>query len=185
MGGLPPAEMGIKTFFDPQHDFLYSAVAFRLDFVSSDFVRGADSYLLNIVSSEVFEDVGKYVIDGVIYTLNKTLVHRLAASLTLKRYCRLQLAGPNKYLHVPASIDISLEIDDIFVPLILENRGMNAAFNNASVLDAGNRIRIIGDPGSGKSSAAKWIFRNECRRAVAAPEIALPSVDRITRARRT
>ncbi len=122
-----------------------------------------------VVARRVLKDFAKYIIDGFVYALNKTIIHRAAASLTLKRYCRLQLAGPSQYLHVPASIEIGLDIDTIFVPLILENRGMNAVFSNTSVLTAGNRIRIIGDPGSGKSSAAKWIFRDECKRALSTP----------------
>lgn len=115
------------------------------------------------------KDAISYIVDGLVYALNKIVVHRVAASLTLKRYCRLQLAGPTKTLRIPSSIEISVEIDQIFIPLVLENAGFGTAYNSSSLLDAGNRIRIIGDPGSGKSSAAKRLFRDECQRAVAMP----------------
>lgn len=110
-----------------------------------------------------------YLLDGIVYTLNKIVVHRVAASLTLRRYCRLQLAGPTRYLRVPASAEISIDIDRIFVPLTLENQGLSSSYDSTSLLDAGARVRVIGDPGSGKSSAAKKLFRGVCRRATFFP----------------
>jgi hypothetical protein len=125
-------------------------------------------YLL-LAARRFLKEALKYVVDGLVYALNKTIVHRAAASLTLKRYCRLQLAGSTKYLRIPATAEVSIEIDKIFVPLVLENPGVNAVYNSNSLLQAGNRIRIIGDPGSGKSSAAKRLFRDECARALELP----------------
>ncbi|HEV3148635.1 MAG TPA: NACHT domain-containing protein [Chthoniobacterales bacterium] len=81
----------------------------------------------------------------------------------------MQLASPNQFLRVPAAIELNLEIDDMFVPLVLEQQGLNQGFDDNTVLTAGTRIRIIGDPGSGKSSIAKKIFRDECKRALEAP----------------
>jgi hypothetical protein len=128
-------------------------------------------YIL-LVARKFLKESAKYIVDGTIYSLNKTFVHRVAASLTLKRYCKLQLAGPSKHMRVPALMPVSLDIDKIFVPLVLENRGVNAAYDNSNLLTAGNRIRIIGDPGSGKSSAAKRLFRDECLRALNRPSSA-------------
>ncbi len=43
-------------------------------------------------------------------------------------------------------------------------------FNHRDILDAGNRIRVIGDPGSGKSSLVKRLFRDACRLALKSPK---------------
>ncbi|HTB00005.1 MAG TPA: NACHT domain-containing protein [Bradyrhizobium sp.] len=126
---------------------------------------------LAIVARRFLKDAFKYVIDGLVYVLNKAFVHRAAGALTLKRYCRLQLAGPSKSLMIPATLEVSLPIDEIFIPLIMENPGANAVFKSASILEAGSRVRIIGDPGSGKSSAAKRLFRDECQRGLNLPQI--------------
>jgi NACHT domain len=125
-------------------------------------------YILVIIRRFLKEAVG-YLIDGIVYALNKIVVHRVAASLTIKRYCRLQLAGSTKFLRIPASTEITIDIDRIFVPLVLENPGVSATYNSSSLLDAGNRVRVVGDPGSGKSSAAKRLFRDECKRALSTP----------------
>jgi NACHT domain len=125
-------------------------------------------YLL-VVVRRFLKDAFRYLVDGIVYALNKIVVHRVAASMTLKRYCRLQLAGSTRYLRVPATAEINIDIDRIFIPLILENPGMSATYNSASLLTAGNRIRVIGDPGSGKSSAAKRVFRDESNRGLFAP----------------
>jgi NACHT domain len=111
----------------------------------------------------------KYVIDGFVYSLNKTFIHKAAATLTLKRYCRMQLVGPNQYLRIPSAVELNLNIDDTFVPLVLEQQGLNQGFDNNNILTAGSRLRVIGDPGSGKSSVSKRIFRDECKRALSVP----------------
>ena len=78
-----------------------------------------------------------------------------AARLTLRAYCRIQLAGQSRYLHVPSHKNIALEIDKIFVPLTLEKSGSRESTNHRSVASSGNRVQIVGDPGSGKSTVIK------------------------------
>ena len=70
---------------------------------------------------------------------------------------------------MPSSVDISLDIDTIFVPLALERAGRQEGYDHGNILEVGNRIRIIGDPGSGKSSIAKRIFRDACKNGIAHP----------------
>jgi hypothetical protein len=111
----------------------------------------------------------RYLIQGFLDQITPFLTKTTAASLSLRRYCRMQLSGVSKYLYVPSTTDINLDIDNIFVPLILERAGAQKAYDHRTLFEAGNRLRIIGDPGSGKSSIAKRIFRDECRRATQTP----------------
>jgi predicted NACHT family NTPase len=47
--------------------------------------------------------------------------------------------------------------------------GVPEQYNQNNLLSAGNRTRIIGDPGSGKSSLIKRVFRDACLLAIAKP----------------
>jgi hypothetical protein len=106
----------------------------------------------------------KWAVAGLLYNLSALMSATAASALTLGNYCRLQLAGANRFLIVPGAQDISLDIDRIFVPLSLEKGGDTLTYNHDTILMQGNRLRIIGDPGSGKSSIAKKIFREQCKK---------------------
>ena len=98
--------------------------------------------------------------------MGKVFVQSLAARISLRQYCHVQLAkGSTRYLQVPGKTQIPLETDDIFVPLRLEQSGTNRPTSQRGLARIGNRIRIVGDPGSGKSSLVKSVFRETCRQA--------------------
>src|ERR1035441_5780129 len=65
---------------------------------------------------------GGFLFEGACYTVGRVVMHSLAARFTLKRYCRLELQKENKYLYVPSSSDVKLEIDRVFVNLTLEQQ---------------------------------------------------------------
>jgi hypothetical protein len=113
-----------------------------------------------------------YIFQGFFFSITQKLFKNAAAYFSLKRYCILQLSGTSKDLHVPGAKDLNLEIDKIFVPLILVQGGVQRTYDHTSIFSAGQRVRIIGDPGSGKSSIAKRIFRDECRTGIRSPTIA-------------
>lgn len=114
----------------------------------------------------------KYLIEGILYAASHIATQRMAASLSLRRYARLQLEGQSRYLHVPGVVDVSLDIEKIFVPLLLERATSQETVGHSELFELGSRIRIIGDPGSGKSSVAKRIFRDECYKAISRPNVA-------------
>ena len=137
----------------------------KFDFVSS-FITVLLSpliiYFLKIILGHLKRLIS-YLVDGLFYLFSRYIMHSIAAAFTLKRYCRLQLSKQNQYVFVPSSSDIKLNIDDVFVTLSLEQYGTSKRnFSHQTVLDAGNRIRVMGDPGSGKSSLVKRIFRDTC-----------------------
>jgi hypothetical protein len=108
-----------------------------------------------------------FATEGILYWAGASVRKSLGAALSLKRYGRLILAGPSKELYVPASTDVTLQIDDIYVPLMLQHQGSEKeTFSHGSVLKLGGRMRIIGDPGSGKSSFIKRVLRDAARHAI-------------------
>ncbi|MGB9457883.1 MAG: NACHT domain-containing protein [Bryobacteraceae bacterium] len=111
-----------------------------------------------------------YLVDGVLYWLSRVVLHSLAARLTLRKYCSILLDGENRYLHVPSQHDIKLSVDTIFVTLHLEHHGgEKEAYTHGDLLELSNRVRVMGDPGSGKTSLAKRILRDQCRLALTSP----------------
>jgi hypothetical protein len=112
----------------------------------------------------------RFLADGILSLVGRFIMHELASALTLKRYCKLQLAGTSKFLHVPSSGDVQVEVDRVYVTLLLEGAGTGqTSFSHADIYKAGNRIRVVGDPGSGKSSLVKRLFRDACSSAVERP----------------
>src|SRR5205809_7266492 len=113
---------------------------------------------------------GTYALEGLMYWLSRFFRRSLAGALTLKRYCRMRLAEENRYLFVPSSLDVKLEIDEAFVTLTLDHQGgKGVIYDHREILTIGNRIRVIGDPGSGKSSLVKRLFRDACYQALRKP----------------
>lgn len=114
---------------------------------------------------------GRYVVDGILYKVSGFANAHLAAIFSIKKYARLKLSGENKYLYVPSnSLDVKLELDNVFIPLAIESsQGAKQTYDHADIFSVGNRIRIIGDPGSGKSSLVKKIMRDACKNALTAP----------------
>jgi len=126
-------------------------------------------YLWSITKNHI-KYATRYVADIFIYYFGRVLKPSLLGSLTLKRYCRNKLSEENRFLYVPSSLDIKLEIDTVFVSLNLDNHGTEkSSYNHTDILSTGNRIRVIGDPGSGKSSLVKRLFRDACRSALDKP----------------
>jgi hypothetical protein len=113
---------------------------------------------------------GGFLLEGACYWVGRLVIHSIAARFTLRRYCRLELQKENQYLYVPSRNDVKLEIDRVFVNLTLEQQTDSSGnYNQNTLFSAGNRIRVIGDPGSGKSSLVKRLFRDACLAAIAKP----------------
>ncbi|MFJ1766505.1 NACHT domain-containing protein [Amycolatopsis sp. NPDC088138] len=99
------------------------------------------------------------VLDAVFFALSRVFHTALMRRVSLRRYCRTLLGkSGNRYLTVPGRTSIFLETDSVFVPLRFSKK-MGSQDLLEEVLDNGLRVRIIGDPGSGKSSLIKKMFR--------------------------
>lgn len=133
--------------------------------------------LLRILK-RTLKEWGAYALEGVIYWVSRRLKQSLARSLTLKAYCRSRLAGESRFLYVPSSLEVKLDIDRVFVTLTLEAQSADGkVFHHQNLLTVGNRLRVMGDPGSGKSSLVKRLFRDACVQAMQSPkEARLPLI---------
>src|ERR1700730_12894120 len=75
-------------------------------------------YLL-ILIRKFLVTIGQYLVLGLLHGVSRFATQRIAAYLSLRQYCRLVLAGQTKFLNVPGLIETNLNIDEIFVPLVL------------------------------------------------------------------
>lgn len=117
-------------------------------------------------SNSKLKEYVEYVADAIYYRVGRFFYRRMALAVSLRRYMTLQLGRTEtRYLRVPGGEP--LEVDQVFVPLNLSLADKRV--DDSSLLEyaaaTGGRIRIIGDPGSGKSSLVKKLFRETCRDA--------------------
>src|SRR5690242_13130966 len=87
--------------------------------------------------------------------------------MSLKRYARSHLAAPStSYLLVPGKAGTSLRIESAYVQVTFDgssDNGMpNARDETMESRRKVGRARIVGDPGSGKSTFVKKQFRIAC-----------------------
>ena len=109
---------------------------------------------------------------AVLYQIDRWFHTALARRFTLKQYCRLRLGDETtRNLLVPsANRDIKLDVDRSFVSLRLEHAtGEMRWLDHESLLTIGQRIRVVGTPGSGKSSLVKRLLRDACALALRNP----------------
>lgn len=108
--------------------------------------------------------LGAHVGGAVAHYLGKHIRHAFAAPISAYSYAhRALINDATALLRVPlGGKGRALRIDKVFVPLALEGSGRRIF--HSEVLAAGSRLRISGDPGSGKSTIMKRLFRDECRR---------------------
>ncbi|MBB5495611.1 NACHT domain-containing protein [Nocardiopsis metallicus] len=60
-------------------------------------------------------------------------------------------------------------MDEVYVPLTLESGGYGRTYTSLNLLEAGGRLLIMGDPGSGKSTLVKKVYRDTCRQTAEKP----------------
>ena len=94
------------------------------------------------VITKYFKEWAELLTDGVMYLINRYITQSIAAKLTMKRYCRLNLGNERiKFLHIPSSRDITLDIDKIFVKLTLTHLAdAEKNFDHKTFLTVGNRL---------------------------------------------
>ncbi|MFD6549938.1 NACHT domain-containing protein [Streptomyces sp. NPDC058398] len=104
------------------------------------------------------------IMDALLWFAAKAFNRKLSRKASLRQYCRNGLSrSSTRYMLIPGKTQVVLETDSTFVSLRLKVAGRTkASHGEASVLTKNPRVQIIGDPGSGKSSLVKKMFRTYC-----------------------
>lgn len=123
------------------------------------------------------------VLDALYWITGRFITRSTQRYVNARRYFHNCLqSSVSSHLPVPGRVGIGLNIDESFVNLTLD-RGLvsSRTYTHMNILDAGSRLIIVGDPGSGKSTLVKRILRDECRLGTSRPaEARLPIIVRLS-----
>ncbi|MDS0138547.1 MULTISPECIES: NACHT domain-containing protein [unclassified Amycolatopsis] len=128
-------------------------------------------YLKSLTRDLGLETFPQYVLRGVGSRITRHLRPRIAARLSLRDFALNRLAASQNRLPVPAAIPVELVLDDMFVPLTATASDRSRMSATKIVQGEYRRILLVGDPGSGKSTLVKRIYRDICRRAITVGDV--------------
>ena len=109
-----------------------------------------------------FNSFGGFLAGAVLFRPMRMLKGLVYIYLPAFDYAKLNLENKiSKHLQVPSHDNVEIETDTTFVTLKLD--GDNREHDHSTILKEANRLCVIGDPGSGKSTIVKRLFRDQCR----------------------
>ncbi|MGW3961155.1 NACHT domain-containing protein [Amycolatopsis sp. NPDC005003] len=128
-------------------------------------------YLKSLTRDLGLETFPQYVVRGIGSRLVRRLRPRAAARLSLRDFALNRLAASSNRLLVPAAMPVDLVLDDMFVPLTATTTDRSRLSADQILHSEHSRILLVGDPGSGKSTLVKRIYRDICRAAIATHDV--------------
>ncbi|MFI5938381.1 NACHT domain-containing protein [Actinoplanes sp. NPDC051494] len=127
---------------------------------------------------DVSGEVLRRVVEPLIWFFLRFFKRSMAERTSLRAYCRVQIKNPEtRVLHVPGRWGTNLNIKTVYVPLSLES-STNRSVHHPDDIWSGDasRVRIVGEPGSGKSTFVKHLFLHACEQAREAKHGLLPII---------
>ncbi|NUT96588.1 MAG: NACHT domain-containing protein [Saccharothrix sp.] len=112
----------------------------------------------------------RYIAGSVRLSVGRRVKKSLAAQFGVRRYAELKLATFPSRLYVPSVDDAAIDIDTAYVRLSLSG-ARHRVTDDALLADDIGAVLLFGDPGSGKSSLTKKLFRQACRQAYRRPDV--------------
>ena len=104
-----------------------------------------------------------YILRALTFRVTNALHLAVATRFSLADYATRSLSSETtRFLHVPGNLDKGILVDECFVPLRLLDSSTDNLLDHSDLISAGTQLCVIGDPGSGKSTIVKRIFRDEC-----------------------
>ncbi|WP_067495379.1 NACHT domain-containing NTPase [Actinoplanes sp. TFC3] len=123
-------------------------------------------------------EVVRRIVEPIIWLFLRFFRHSMADLTSLRSYCRVQIKNPEtRVLHVPGRWGTNLTIKTVYVPLTLESSTTKAAHHPDDIWrDDVSRVRIVGEPGSGKSTFVKHLFLHACEESFRTKSGRLPII---------
>jgi hypothetical protein len=137
------------------------------------FIVQRKKYAKSIAHTLGLEPFLLYIGRGFGYRALSRLRPWAAARLSLRDFVFNRLESTSSVVHVPAPIQVQLPLDDMFVPLTAVSAEQNRISATQMVRGNLTRVILVGDPGSGKSTVVRKIYRDICRTAIAFPSMGM------------
>jgi AAA ATPase domain len=120
--------------------------------------------------SKDIESFSRYLYSGMRYYAAQFLYRQAGSELTLRNYGRQRLLDKRyKEMLVPGSPPVLLDVDTMFVPMMVSDATGKMLDYKRIATKPGERVLLLGDPGCGKSSILKRMFREACRKSALSP----------------
>jgi hypothetical protein len=135
-------------------------------------IAGATTALVKKYRNEISkqtESFRSYVIGTIRLRVGRHFRHLLAVQFGLREYAQVNLSSFPGHLQVPSINQVRLKIDHVYVRLSLSAVGHDRIFDRDLLSARWKSVIIFGEPGSGKSSLTKKLFREACKRAYSRP----------------
>lgn len=116
-----------------------------------------------------FQPFGGYLAGTMRLSVGRFVSTALARQFGVRRFAELKLENFDTHLFVPSVDDARIEIDTAYVRLSLSSMAEQRVPDEVLLADGTGSALLFGDPGSGKSSLTKKLFRQSCRQAYSAP----------------
>ncbi|UOX92557.1 NACHT domain-containing protein [Amycolatopsis sp. FBCC-B4732] len=116
-----------------------------------------------------FQPFGGYLAGTLRLSVGRLVSTALARQFGVRRFAELKLESFDTHLFVPSVDNARIEIDTAYVRLSLSRRTDLRVSDEDLLAGKTGSALLFGEPGSGKSSLTKKLFRQSCRQLYSVP----------------